>query len=141
MKSIGNSLVVAGSRNRIHVHIHANEPAKVFSICENIGNVDNQKADDMFHQQKIVTNQEKRSVAIINLSKIQQILEKKLISTNTKLDLSTLQKSQLVNKKYSKLKLLGAGELKEKFDVVVNGISNSAREKIEKLGGKVTLIK
>ena len=68
-------------------------------------------------------------------------LEKKLISTNTKLDLSTLQKSQLVNKKYSKLKLLGAGELKEKFDVVVNGISNSAREKIEKLGGKVTLIK
>jgi len=90
---------------------------------------------------KSFNNQVKKSVAIINLSKIQEILEKKKILPNSTLNLSTLQKSQLVNKKYSKLKLLGKGDIKEKFNAEVNFISHSAKEKIEKLGGKVTLIK
>ena len=90
---------------------------------------------------KNFSNKVKKSVAIINLSKIQEILEKKKILPNSKLNLSTLQKSQLINKKYSKLKLLGSGDIKEKFDIETNFISNSAKEKIEKLGGKVTLIK
>ena len=90
---------------------------------------------------KSFNNQVKKSVAIINLSKIQEILEKKKILPNNKLNLFTLQKFQLVNKKYSKLKLLGSGDIKEKFDIEINFISNSAKEKIEKLGGKVTLIK
>ena len=90
---------------------------------------------------KSFNNQVKKSVAIINLSKIQEILEKKKILPNNKLNLFTLQKFQLVNKKYSKLKLLGSGDIKEKFDIETNFISNSAKEKIEKLGGKVTLIK
>ena len=34
LKKVGDSLIVAGSTNRIHVHIHANKPAQVFSICE-----------------------------------------------------------------------------------------------------------
>jgi len=47
----------------------------------------------------------------------------------------------LINNKYRKLKLLGSGDIKNKFDVEVNFISKSAKEKIEKSGGKVTLIK
>ena len=90
---------------------------------------------------KSFKNQVKKSVAIINLSKIQEILEKKKILPNSKINLATLQKSQLVNKKYSKLKLLGSGDIKEKLDIETNFISNSAKEKVEKLGGKVTLIK
>ena len=90
---------------------------------------------------KSLKTQTKKSIAIINLSKIQAILEKKKILPNSKLNLSTLQKSQLVNKKYSKLKLLGSGDVKEKFDIETNFISKSAKEKVEKLGGKVTLIK
>ena len=86
-------------------------------------------------------NQIKKTIAIINLSKIQEILEKKKISLDTKINLSVLQKTQLINKKYSKLKLLGSGDIKEKFDIETNFISNSAKQKIEKLGGKVTLIK
>ena len=43
--------------------------------------------------------------------------------------------------KYKKIKLLGSGDLKQKLDIEVNSISKSAREKIEKLGGKVILIK
>ena len=90
---------------------------------------------------KSFNSQVKKSVAIINLSKIQEIFKKKKILPNVKLNLSTLQKSQLVNKKYSKLKLLGSGDIKEKFDIEINFISNSAKKKIEKLGGKITLIK
>jgi large subunit ribosomal protein L15 len=47
----------------------------------------------------------------------------------------------LINNKYNKLKLLGSGDIKEKLDIEVNFISKSAKEKIEKSGGKVTLIK
>jgi large subunit ribosomal protein L15 len=60
---------------------------------------------------------------------------------NSKISLLVLQKFKLINKKYKKLKLLGLGDIKEKFDVEVNFISNSAKKKIEKIGGKVTLIK
>ena len=86
-------------------------------------------------------NFKKKNTAIINLSRIQQIFNNKRILPNMKINLSTLQKSKLINKKYIKIKLLGAGEIKEKFDIEVNFTSNSAKEKIEKLGGKVTLVK
>ncbi len=33
------------------------------------------------------------------------------------------------------------GEVKDKFDAEVNFISKSAKEKVEKAGGKITLIK
>ena len=83
----------------------------------------------------------KKNIATIDLSKIQKIFEKKIILPNDKLNLLILQKSKLINKKYAKLKLLGMGVIKEKFEAEVNFVSNSAKEKIEKLGGKVTLIK
>lgn len=86
-------------------------------------------------------NSEKKDIAIINLSKMQEIFKQKKILSSNKINLPLLQKSNLINKKYNKLKLLGSGELQEKFDAEVHFISNSARKKIEKLGGKITLIK
>tara|TARA_B100002003_G_scaffold202775_1_gene195137 strand:+ start:184 stop:639 length:456 start_codon:yes stop_codon:yes gene_type:complete len=82
-----------------------------------------------------------KNIALINLSKIQEIINKKKILPNTKINLPNLQKSNLINNKYKKLKLLGAGDINVKFDVEVNFISKSAKDKIEKSGGKVTLIK
>lgn len=82
-----------------------------------------------------------KDIALINLSKMQEIINKKKILPNTIINLTSLKKSNLIKNKYRKLKLLGSGEIKEKFDVVVNFISKSAKEKIEKFGGKVTLIK
>jgi len=78
--------------------------------------------------------------AIINISRIQQEIDRKKILPKDKLNLSILQKTKIINKKYKKFKLLGSGDLKEKFDIEVNYISNSAKQKIEKLGGKVTLL-
>ena len=83
----------------------------------------------------------KKNIAIINLSRIQEIITKQKDILNSKINLTNLQKSKLLNKKHRKLKLLGTGDLKQKFDIEVNSISKSAKEKIEKLGGKVTLIK
>jgi len=83
----------------------------------------------------------KEKIAIINLSKLESIVKNKKITPNNKVTLSALQKSKLINKKYKKLKLLGSGDIKEKFDAEINYISNIAKEKIEKIGGKITLIK
>ena len=87
------------------------------------------------------TFKNKKNIAKINLSKIQKILDKKINFSNGRVNLLSLQKVNLLNKKYKKLKLLGSGDIKEKFDAEVNFISVSAKKKIEKLGGKVTLIK
>jgi len=83
----------------------------------------------------------KKDIAMINLSRIQEIINKQKTAIDNKINLSNLKKSKLINKKYKKLKLLGGGDLKLKLDIEVNFISKSAKEKIEKLGGKVTLIK
>ena len=82
-----------------------------------------------------------KDIAKINLSKIQEIISKNKILPNVKINLPNLQKSKLISNKYRKLKLLGSGDIKEKYNIEVNFISKSAREKIEKFGGKVILIK
>ena len=83
----------------------------------------------------------KNLIAIISLSRIQEIIKKRTTFTKDKINLSNLQKFKLINKKYKKLKLLGPGDLKDKLNIEVNAISKSAKEKIEKVGGTVTLIK
>ena len=83
----------------------------------------------------------KHNIALINFSKIQKIIDKQKNIANSKINLINLKKSKLIKNKYTKLKLLSAGEVKQKFDIEVNFISKPAKEKIEKLGGKVTLIK
>ena len=82
-----------------------------------------------------------KDIALLNLSRLQEIINKKKILPNTTINLPNLQKSKLINNKYRKLKLLGSGDIKEKFNIEVNFISKSAKEKMEKSGGKVTLIK
>jgi DegV family protein with EDD domain len=52
-----SSVVVAGSPNRIRVHIHVNNPADVFLACEEYGEINQQKADDMQRQHGLM-NQE-----------------------------------------------------------------------------------
>ena len=88
---------------------------------------------------KSITNN--KNIAIINLSRIQEIIVNEKNTLNNKINLENLQKYKFINKKYKRLKLLGSGDLKKKFDIELNSISKSAKEKIEKLGGKVILIK
>ena len=55
--------------------------------------------------------------------------------------LHTSRSSRFVNKKYSYLKILGNGELKSKVDIIANYASKQAKEKIEKVGGKLNILK
>jgi len=49
-----SSLVVAGGRKRVRVHIHVNNPAEVFLACEEFGKIKQQKADDMQRQHSLL---------------------------------------------------------------------------------------
>jgi large subunit ribosomal protein L15 len=51
-----------------------------------------------------------------------------------------LQKAGLVKKADHPIKLLGNGDLKGKFNIKIHAVSKSAKEKIEKSGGSVTLL-
>ena len=44
---LGNSMVVAGTRRKIKIHIHTDNPDHVFEIARRYGSVTSQKADDM----------------------------------------------------------------------------------------------
>ena len=48
---------------------------------------------------------------------------------------------KIISKKFDKLKILGTGEIKSKINLSTNYISKQAKEKIEKVGGKLTMLK
>ena len=83
----------------------------------------------------------KEKIAIINLSKIQSLLDAKRINSETKIDLDLLKKTNIISKSYKKIKILGSGEIKDKIDVNVDFFSKSAEEKLKKIGGSITLKK
>ena len=83
----------------------------------------------------------KDNTAILNLSKIQKMLDKKNNELKNTIDLKILKEKKLVNKKYLKLKILGKGELKKNIDITAHYASKQALEKVKKAGGKLSIIK
>ncbi len=61
----GDSMVIAGSSERVKVHIHTNEPAKLFKMCNVYGNVIDKKVDDMTKQEKSMHQHGSSSIVII----------------------------------------------------------------------------
>ena len=84
---------------------------------------------------------QKENIAILNLDKIQSFINKKTINTNDILNSSSLKKLKLINKNSKKLKILGAGEIKDKINIEADLASKSALEKLEKIGGSIQLKK
>tara|TARA_B100001250_G_scaffold288631_1_gene250379 strand:+ start:444 stop:905 length:462 start_codon:yes stop_codon:yes gene_type:complete len=83
----------------------------------------------------------KIKIAKINIEKIQKLIEKKIINSNEKIDLTSLIKKNVLNKSYKKIKILGTGNVSIKLDIEADFSSKSAIEKIEKMGGKISLKK
>jgi len=83
----------------------------------------------------------KLKIAKINVEKIQKLIEKKIIKTDEKIDLKSLIKKNVINKSFKKIKILGNGEINSKLEVEADFSSKSAIEKIEKMGGKISLKK
>lgn len=48
----GGSIVIAGGKNKVKIHIHTNNPKEFFDTCRKFGEVLDEKADDMLKQQK-----------------------------------------------------------------------------------------
>ena len=81
----------------------------------------------------------KDKIAKMNVEKIQKLLEKKIIKSDEKLDLKILIKKNILNKSYNKIKILGSGNITTKLDVEADFSSKSAKDKIEKIGGKLLI--
>ena len=81
----------------------------------------------------------KIKVAILNLDKIQNLIENKKIKQDTQINLDTLQKANIVSKSFKKIKILGSGDIKSKINLNVDFVSKSAKEKLEKAGGTISL--
>ena len=64
LSSMGDSFILAGTKNKVKVHIHTDTPNQVFDLCSNYGTVKNQKADDM-HQQVSSSHDSKSDIAIV----------------------------------------------------------------------------
>lgn len=60
----GDSLVVAGSPKKLRLHIHTDEPARLFSEIKDLGNIVFKKVDDMVMQSDIV-HRRKYNTAIV----------------------------------------------------------------------------
>jgi DegV family protein with EDD domain len=45
-----SSLIVAGGRKQVRVHVHVNNPGEAYLVCEQFGELHQQKADDMKRQ-------------------------------------------------------------------------------------------
>lgn len=75
---------------------------------------------------------------IVNLEKIQEFIDKGKIQTN-ELNPELMFEIGLVSKKNQPVKILGDGIISKPLEIKAHKFSKSAIEKIESVGGKVTI--
>ncbi len=51
LSELGDSLVLAGTKRKAKIHIHVDEPERVFDVARKFGDISAEKADDMRRQQ------------------------------------------------------------------------------------------
>ena len=83
----------------------------------------------------------KDNTAVLNLSRIQSMIDKSKNDLKKTLDLKILKEKKLINSKYLKLKILGTGEIKTNIEISAHFASKQALAKIEKAGGKINIVK
>ena len=83
----------------------------------------------------------KNNTAIINLSSLQTFYDSKVLDLKSSIDLKILKEKKIISKKFSKLKVLGNGEVKNKINISADFVSKQAKSKIEKAGGILNILK
>ena len=81
----------------------------------------------------------REKIAILNLDKIQRLVDSKKIGKDEIINIDLLKKNKVINRSYHKIKVLGSGDIKDKINLSVDFISKSAKEKLEKVGGTINL--
>ena len=82
----------------------------------------------------------KSKIGKLNLGDLQLFIETKRIKSSDKIDIKYLQSSKILKKKYEKIKILGQGEIKDKLNLEVHFLSNSAKEKLSKNGSTIKIL-
>ena len=83
----------------------------------------------------------KNKIAKINLEKIQNLIKLNRLNKDNEINIDILKKTKIISKSYSKIKVLGSGDLNEKINLNVDYASKSAIKKLEKTGSIVKLKK
>jgi large subunit ribosomal protein L15 len=78
--------------------------------------------------------------AEINLDRLQEAVDAKLIDTGSVVNAESLVKSGVLRRAKDGVRLLGRGELKAKLNIEVHGASKSAVAAVEKAGGTVKIL-
>jgi len=78
--------------------------------------------------------------AEINLDRLQQAIDAKLVDVKETVTIESLVKSGVIRRAKDGLRLLGRGELTAKIAVEVHGASKSAVAAVEKAGGTVKIL-
>ena len=81
----------------------------------------------------------KNDVAVINLGELQNLIDNNKINADEKININTLKKTKLFRKSINKFKVLSNGNFKTKIDIEADYSSKTAKEKIEKAGGQITV--
>lgn len=63
---LGDSLVLAGTKRKAKIHIHVDEPERVFDTARMYGEVSGEKADDMHRQQHAMQGNKRRFAVIVD---------------------------------------------------------------------------
>jgi len=79
------------------------------------------------------TNIFKTDYEVVNVERLAELGDSEITP-------EVLRKAGIVNRKATLVKVLGQGELSKAVTVSAHKFSKSAREKIEKAGGKITLL-
>ena len=78
--------------------------------------------------------------AEINLDRLQQAIDAKLVDVKETVTIESLVKSGVIRRAKDGLRLLGRGELTAKIAIEVHGASKSAVAAVEKAGGTVKIL-
>jgi large subunit ribosomal protein L15 len=78
--------------------------------------------------------------AEINLDRLQDAIDAKLIDVNETITVESLVKAKVVRRPKDGMRLLGRGEIKAKLNIEVHGASKTAIAAIEKAGGTVKIL-
>tara|TARA_A100001011_G_scaffold373280_1_gene432543 strand:+ start:2972 stop:3430 length:459 start_codon:yes stop_codon:yes gene_type:complete len=81
----------------------------------------------------------KNKIAKINLDQLQSFVDQKRVNLENLINLESLKKNNIINKSYSKFKILANGNLTSKLDIEADFSSIAAKEKIEKIGGTIKI--
>jgi large subunit ribosomal protein L15 len=86
------------------------------------------------------TNIFRLEFAEINLDRLQEAIDAKLLDAKATINAEALVKSRVIRRSKAGVRLLGRGELKAKLNIEVHGASKAAIAAVEKAGGTVKIL-